>query len=586
MSLPSISGFDNFLPIGTDSTLPLPLDLNTIGFSGCSLQYTSFINDTDWRIFWDALEEISFSGSPGPIQESLVLDPPVEFILHGLRFTLLNFIGEGAYGYVFKARMDTGEKSIEVAIKFQGSDTDKQKEEIIKEILIQHYIHRATSYNNHDDCSYTGQIYTVGFVKHMLTYGKTIDICIIVMELAMIDLWGFLKSVSKTDQTTYAKNACLLLARKLNNLWETYEFNHCDFHSANVLLFYNTALHDPLHLHSYYVKLADFGFSQLKIIHPLDNSIGIEIKVKPGRKNVSMPHRDIATLLGDFHYRHIKTGLSAQIELQRIISTVPLPFEFDFYKYIKINSIKECIPYNILIEHNQENPVTDIACNPPKTEVGPQGEPFYPLIRARWLKAPIQAASLPGASLGGVSLGGLGLEGASLAPGTLAIESKLGGYMTRKRKYKQRGGLVKQTRSKHRNINYDNFGSSLENYLHWLRKQFPDKKESLQKLFKLMLGKNLRSIDPIRFQGKSIKQLKEMCKKLDAAERPILFKEIIITAYFTEPDEDLSYYLLRCLLFTRFTEESLIEWLRLYMSSNHKIRHELLPRYIYTSYFI
>ena len=87
------------------------------------------------------------------------------------------------------------------------------------------------------------------------------------------------------------------------------------------------------------------------------------------------------------------------------------------------------------------------------------------------------------------------------------------------------------------------------------------------------------------FEGKTIEQLIAIAEN-NRNSKPLKDKQTIINAYFAETDEDRSYYLLRCLLFTPFTEGSMRKWLDAYIKSSPENRLEMLPKILYTSKFI
>ena len=393
--------FDDFTPT-LNPTLPLSeFSLATIGFTGSILTYSSQAN-LDTVYYWNSLEEVDFTGPVGPIAEDLVLVDPITNVptvtfsigTSPATFTLLSYLGRGSYGYVFKARMTDSANDTEVAIKFQGADTDRKKIQGVKEIIAQHYIHEATAYNNHSDCTYTGKIFRVGKLNHIFRNIKAgldtlIDICVTVMELATLDLSGFLESSTSPVIHQNATKACIILSRKLHNLWKTYEFNHCDFHCGNVLLYYIAG--PPNEISSYNLKLADFGFSQFKIVHP-ENQNSLEIKLLT--RYVSKSDRDIVLLLADFHFHR---GCIAYLYGQQVVNakrtTANLKRRVDYQTYINTNHFPSCIPYEIVFLYNDRLrnptwgtflfpglPYKDNACNPPKRALGPNNEPFRPAV--------------------------------------------------------------------------------------------------------------------------------------------------------------------------------------------------------------
>ena len=530
--------------------------------------------------------------------------------------------------------------------------TDEDKIEIIKEIIIQQYIHKATSYNNHDDCSYTGQIITVGKSKENIVIRDTpqiTDICVIIMELASMDLSQFL--IANGALNADATRACILLARKLDNLWKAYKFNHCDFHAKNILLYYTDSAGGAggagaggavNNLSSYNLKLADFGFAQLKITNPLNRSESLPLIVK-NYGYISKPERDIVLLLADFIcHRNCEAELEGQDDVNN--KKARLGVRINYQSYINTNDFPRCIPDTILDKYNSVQLIKDNPCGP-KTPVGANGEPFITTAAAAAAAAAVAEAAAAAAAAAAEGAGRLG-GGAGAAGGASGsgweefakragltelvgergnVEAKPlyspgGGRrktkVNRKQKYKkrktkkQRGGrgrvmleglataampTTRQTTRPTTKIanrikpgivmKYNNFGSSMENYYDWLRFECFPKQIKLKQLFNVILNSDLRKIGTDTLEGKTIDELIAIAEK-NRNSKPLKDIQLIVDAYFAEPDRELSYYLLRLLLFTQFTEGSLNKWLVLYMRSSPENKHEMLPKILYTSYFI
>lgn len=133
---------------------------------------------------------------------------------------------------------------------------------------------------------------------------------------------------------------------------------------------------------------------------------------------------------------------------------------------------------------------------------------------------------------------------------------------------------------------YTNFGSSLENYYHWLRFEcFPDEDpKDLAMLLSRAFDADIRKIQP-SLHGKSMHELTKVLSK-EKVKTPVKYKPYIIHAYLTEPDKELSYNLLRFLLFTPLSKEKLHAWLKRYMKSEPQDRDEMTPKVLYHSTFM
>ena len=621
------SGFDTFY--GVNPTYPLPLYLHTIGFGNSYIDYQSLedINiidpNTGENFYWSGIKDVvgfpvSHNGIVSkdfdPTLVSFTLNETVRGITINRTITLNTQLGSGTYGHVYKARLNTDGVIKEVAVKFQGVERDKDKIEVIKEIMIQHYIYTATSYNNHHDCTYTGQIIAVGKSYERILANRRLDdmaVCVIIMELASMDLNSFLIANGKLQDD--ATTACILLARKLDTLWKAYSFNHCDFHAANILLYYTGG--PPEKLSSYNLKLADFGFAQLKIINPLNSSESLPLIVKD-YGFISKPERDIVLLLADFIcHRGCTAMLSGFFEVDFIKQTRGFRRRVDFQDYINTKDFLTCIPDTILRDANTD-PYPIIKDNPcgSKIPVGPNGEPFIKLEAEKRLGGGAGAGAAGAGGGAGAGAAGAGGAGAGSGWEEFAKEAGLQGYnveakpeytpgggrrktkVNRKQKYKkrktkkQRGGRnttpkIGNTRTSSKGMPY-NFRLSMENYYDWLRyKGFPGQTKALKQLFNAILDVDLRKIGTGILEGKTIEQLIAIAEN-NRNSKSLKDKETIINAYFAETDEDRSYYLLRCLLFTPFTEGSMKKWVDAYMKSSPENRLEMLPKILYTSKFI
>jgi len=149
------------------------------------------------------------------------------FSFNGKTYTCGDKIGErSAFGNLFNITDTAGNEYI---LKMQGNNDD-----MLREIIVQHILFESTKFKNHVDCPYVPQIFAV-FIANVLERGNSVsNLCFIQQKLTNTLKYyiannypGDIRGIEPR------KEAFIRIARKLNNLWEMYKFNHCDFHSGN-----------------------------------------------------------------------------------------------------------------------------------------------------------------------------------------------------------------------------------------------------------------------------------------------------------------------------------------------------------------
>ena len=126
----------------------------------------------------------------------------------------------------------TGGKCIKLQ-KIGGHGQSLQ--DYLREIIIQFIFYESTKYNNHYDCPYVPKVYGVyrfnrpaswpapaetwiAYVQEYYEHGRTIN-----------------NRIDNARNTFDGTTELILTARKLQNLWSMYQFNHGDFHPGNIM---------------------------------------------------------------------------------------------------------------------------------------------------------------------------------------------------------------------------------------------------------------------------------------------------------------------------------------------------------------
>jgi hypothetical protein len=210
-------------------------------------------------------------------------------------------IGSGAYGAVYRITGVTTGQTFCCKVQTYGRGAAGYK--ILKEAIIQHIIYETTKNNNHYDCIYTPKVYKV---------------CIDTTTKKIIIIQELLQNARTLDDIVRNNLArglgindpyFIRIARKLQNLWRLYDFNHGDFHAGNILI----ANGNP--------KLIDFGRSSVTIngrtlyVEPLAD-IGNTLSVQ-GRDMTHLfsylkgrYHRNDSAILTSSFSRAVETALS------------------------------------------------------------------------------------------------------------------------------------------------------------------------------------------------------------------------------------------------------------------------------------
>ena len=178
-----------------------------------------------------------------------------------------SFGSQSAFGALFHCTAPAGR-----CLKIQLLDTDIRRRDFLKEGIINHIISASTNIDIHEDCQYAPTIHEM----FLLRYGHNTYGCYIVDE--------YTKSI---NTITITKPAIIQISRKLDRLWELYQFNHGDSHSGN-FLFYNAGPG------SYSYVLTDFGFSELTLRDSLDHEL--IIKTETPAPYIRKEGRDLSLL--------------------------------------------------------------------------------------------------------------------------------------------------------------------------------------------------------------------------------------------------------------------------------------------------
>jgi serine/threonine protein kinase len=127
-----------------------------------------------------------------------------------------------------------------------GIDGDTFVYRTMLEGIIQAIVYWATAYNNHTDCPYTSEIFSVGITVDNPPY--SIFIMDIIQGLTLYD------TLSGGGGVVMLNRCVKNIMRKLISLNTFYNFNHVDFHSQNILMNQNEN-----------IVIIDFGFSTIRL---------------------------------------------------------------------------------------------------------------------------------------------------------------------------------------------------------------------------------------------------------------------------------------------------------------------------------
>jgi hypothetical protein len=181
---------------------------------------------------------------------------PLNITIEGIPYTDGILVGSGAYGFVYSFKLN-GSANRNICIKFQLLDDEHKKDSFVKEGIINHIIYESTKYNTHTDCQYTPEFRKM-FKIELPLYGDTgYKIGNYYFGMYIVQLCNGDYNSLITDPGFSNSNAFMQLARKLDRLWELYNFNHGDFHAKNSLFIGSGANRQIL--------LTDFGFSAITL---------------------------------------------------------------------------------------------------------------------------------------------------------------------------------------------------------------------------------------------------------------------------------------------------------------------------------
>jgi serine/threonine protein kinase len=263
-------------------------------------------------------------------------------------------LGHGAYGKVYTITDTT--TGNEVCCKIQDPVGNNPINKIIKESVVQYILYQTTKNNDHYDCVYTPEIYK-------FFYDDMNAQVIIIQELIKGGVtFANLISDNLAQNASFHTPVLIRIARKLQNLWRLYEFNHGDFHSANILIINGNP------------RLIDFGRSAMRI--PLgggETEVSVEI---PGPYEVTTraESRDFTHLFADIERfygnaisiygnpiiqsAYINTGMRAILEPHAGAGNLP---HFGCYTYFNSGGhVQTATPTSILNTFNSVNPIGDI----------------------------------------------------------------------------------------------------------------------------------------------------------------------------------------------------------------------------------
>jgi serine/threonine protein kinase len=226
-------------------TLPgiqLPFSFSSIGIPFTWISGTTLVDS-----IFHQLEEIqqAFQLVRIPVGDRIIPTGSV-FHLGGISYTLFRRMGcDSSFGQVYSIKDTQG---TEYVCKLQPIRTRHHQIQVLREYAIQHIVYETTKDpNTHEDCPYAPRIYKVA---RALIQGGWYSVCI--QEKLN---GGTFSDILFTQNPSYESVVAIVVkvARKLQNLWRLYQFNHCDLHTDNVMI------------HNGNVYLIDFGKSNLRV---------------------------------------------------------------------------------------------------------------------------------------------------------------------------------------------------------------------------------------------------------------------------------------------------------------------------------
>lgn len=309
------------------------------------------------------------------------------FTFEGNRYRIVDILGDpSAYGTLFKIKNGNQEYVLKIQKAMPGMLTEQKN---IIEGLIQHIVYESTKDRNHFDCAYAPKIY--GIFKMDIYSGKLDGVYTAYIQEKLTNTVGSFVAVNTSAASEHSiTTEFVKLARKLQNLWVMYQFNHCDFHSGNAMYVEDISRNKSW-------RIIDFGKSLMNFNGNLLGAATLDVDEPANGLNEG---RDLTHLMAFFknsdalHYRHeipryvlgIQTDanetsfLETDLALQRPIVTMPIINGYwgAITWFNNINNTRvEGNAISILTRFNSNPPfITDTRCIDPS---GPGPEPTFRL---------------------------------------------------------------------------------------------------------------------------------------------------------------------------------------------------------------
>ena len=183
-----------------------------------------------------------------------------------LGFNILQRIGKASlYGQIFKVLYNSPGASShgqEYIAKFQRVDNNgfNTAANIVSEGITQYIISTTTKEKNHHDCKYAPELRGI---LHVDVYDAGIMVPYIVHIQEVVN-GETLGDIIKTNINMSANvhPYFIMIARKLDRLWDLYQFNHGDFHAVNTMF---QRVYDQYGRELLSPRLIDVGFSRMDV---------------------------------------------------------------------------------------------------------------------------------------------------------------------------------------------------------------------------------------------------------------------------------------------------------------------------------
>jgi hypothetical protein len=301
-------------------------------------------------------------------------------------YTIVDRIGDpSVYGTLFKIKKGNQEYVLKLQPDIPGAQS---KEKNVIEGLIQHIVYESTKERNHFDCAYAPKMYGI-FIMDIQS-GNLNGVYTAYIQEKLTNTVKFFvqgKALSEPEITV----EFVKLARKLQNLWAMYEFNHCDFHGGNAMYIEEGTTKSW--------RIIDFGKSLMKFN---GNPLGVSTIDQTEYANESNEGRDLTHLMGYFKnnnlldYRHeiprYVLGIDDQTDMsfledtlafERPIVTVPgVNAYWGAFTWFNTNNRPEGNAMNVLTTFNNVPPfITDTTiCTDPSVPLLDHSIPVQNLL--------------------------------------------------------------------------------------------------------------------------------------------------------------------------------------------------------------